>query len=164
MKKLIPRLESPIIDQSGPSSRAVKLPQSKEIKNLSEDEAYDLLKNFYALPDLKRQYDHLAQKCGNLKNMRGSFQAKELQKVIDSVTGDEIHSQLKRASTQFSISEMLEGDVEKIVLWVAEGEDSCENCMAMAGWIGRFVDLEVMPGANICLGGDRCRCQLIEVQ
>lgn len=58
------------------------------------------------------------------------------------------------------------GDTSVEMIWVVEGdENTCDNCAPRAAEIRTYDEwMSIgMPGASVCKGGDRCRCDLYPI-
>jgi len=56
----------------------------------------------------------------------------------------------------------VDGDFDKLMVWVLEPGNNCEECLARAGDVRSYREWEQsgLPGWQVCLGGGYCNCYL----
>lgn len=85
--------------------------------------------------------------------------------LIDSQSNDGIVTLLRRSSQQFTTLDEIDSPDDELI-WITEGDSSvCSPCKRRGGVVKTYSEWRVlgMPGAGVCLGEDRCRCDLRRV-
>lgn len=66
----------------------------------------------------------------------------------------------RRLTERYETLSAAGGDMAAMTIYIAEGDDPCEECIALAGEempLGERIAEGLMPGDR-CLGGDACQC------
>lgn len=66
----------------------------------------------------------------------------------------------RRLSERYETLSAAGGDMSKMSIYIAEGDNPCDECLALAGDempLGERIAEGLMPGDR-CLGGDACQC------
>lgn len=69
----------------------------------------------------------------------------------------------RRAVEQIYTASEVDGDVNRMMVWIVEGgKNTCSYCNSRAGQVKKYTEWleEGLPGADVCRGGDLCRCHL----
>lgn len=96
----------------------------------------------------------------------GSLQFKEeVSKLVDKSAGDNLRQMNRRAIERIHSYREANGDGNTLMVWLTEGGPStCSYCLEMGGTVATYewFITNGMPGADVCKGGDRCRCHLAQ--
>jgi hypothetical protein len=135
------------------------------LKDLSNTELYNTLLEYNAIRPFEQTVVSAQGYVARMTNYKpGSPQFKqEVAKLIDVNSTRGIKSMNRQAISQIHTLGQIDGDATTPLVWIVEGgPTTCSFCLANAGevdtyngWVERG-----LPGADICLGGDLCRCQL----
>jgi hypothetical protein len=126
---------------------------------------YRTLRRFEALPSMETV---TADAMGYVSRMTsypaGSPQWKAaVSDLIDHNSGRALKSQSRTAIRQIYIEREAEGDDQTLMVWMGEGgKNTCGFCLDNFGVIKTLAQWSVdgMPGADVCAGGDLCKCAL----
>jgi hypothetical protein len=86
--------------------------------------------------------------------------------LIDMESGRGLKQQVRRSVERVYSYREADGNLDTLMVWIGEGDKStCDFCPLRYGVIKRFGDWleDGMPGAEVCAGGDYCRCHLAAV-
>jgi len=89
--------------------------------------------------------------------------AREFQAASNAAKGDMIGLNYQ-VYQGYTTLESINGDETAPLVWVAVGDkNTCGNCSAKAGKIHPYIEWTRLglPGAQTCLGKERCRCDLV---
>jgi len=74
-------------------------------------------------------------------------------------------AQARRTAQRVETIEALEGNMQKNCIYVNDGPEPCDNCLALSGEekpYSEFIANNEAPGDQ-CLGGDNCMCLLVPI-
>jgi hypothetical protein len=135
------------------------------MRELTNVELYETLLDYNAIRPFEQSVVSAQGYVARMTNYKpGSPQFKEeVSKLIDVNSTRGIKSANRQAVSQIHTLGQIDGDATTPLVWIVEGgPGTCSYCRANAGevdtyngWIERG-----LPGADTCLGGDLCRCQL----
>ncbi len=135
------------------------------LKDLSDTELYSGLRQYGAL----KPADHMiADATGYVRRMTsykpGSTQFKAaVADLVDPHAKDIVRNVNRRSVESIYSYREADGDLNTLMVWIGErGGKNCDYCMALFGEVdtyGNWIE-RGLPGADVCKGGDRCRCHL----
>jgi len=148
--------------------RAEFLDELSFLKEIPNKELYNVLVEAEALRPIEKA---IADAHGYVARMTnyppGSPQFKEA--VADLVNYEStrgLKAANRRAVENIYTARQVGGDVNQLLVWIVEGgKSTCEFCLARAGQVETYLTwIEIgLPGAEVCLGGDLCRCGLASI-
>ena len=74
-------------------------------------------------------------------------------------------AQARRVAQQTETIQALRGKIDRVCVYVNDGPDPCDNCLALSGEekpYSEFISASEAPGDQ-CLGGDNCMCRLVPI-
>jgi len=86
----------------------------------------------------------------------------QLTTLKEGMEGRVLLAQSRRVSQQYETLVLLDGDLNKLCIYVAEGDDPCDGCAPLAGEEGTAAQLKaegIWPGEQ-CYGDGMCQCQI----
>ena len=92
--------------------------------------------------------------------------AAENERLQTSQRGRVQLAQARRLTERYETLAATGGDLGAMTVYIAEGEDPCEECVVLAGGemtYGERIEAGDMP-SDRCLGGDLCQCTLGVIQ
>ena len=119
------------------------------LDNLNERRKFEeqYLARFNLTPDNPRYADALAQLASESNSQRVMV------------------AQARRAAQVTETNTMLGGETAKKCVYINDGPDPCDNCLALNGLektYAEFANDGELPGDR-CLGGDNCLCILVPI-
>ena len=90
----------------------------------------------------------------------------EVANLIDVNAGDTMRNMNRRSLEQLYTHREIDGNVQQDMAWIGEGgPNACYRCTDNYGEVKTYAEWQEtgLPGAETCLGGDRCRCHLAAV-
>ena len=142
------------------------LPDIDVIKKMSNAELLDFLESHGVTKSYGQMQMDAGQYVTRMTDLRpGSPEwAAEVFRITDTESRRGMLGLTRRVQQNWTTLEYIDGDVDTQLIWVSEGDDhTCDNCARQAGQVKTYRQwqLEGMPGASTCLGGDYCRCDLV---
>jgi hypothetical protein len=156
------------IDFAGPVPVAEPLPELAAMLNMSDG---DLLATMHRLNLLEPIVDLRADTASYLTRMSrlgvgtAEFEA-ELERLLDQNERRGLLGIVRRTQERYTTSMAVDGDSNKELIRISEGDTHvCDVCAELEGATGTYAEHEAigLPGAQSCLGGDYCRCQLMPI-
>lgn len=89
--------------------------------------------------------------------------AAEMERLTDAQSGNLLLGQARRVSERYETLMAVDGDMTINMIYLAEGEDPCEECAELNGIEGTYEELlaaDTLPGSR-CLGKHKCQCVLV---
>ncbi len=138
------------------------------LREIDDRELYRALREFNAIRPVDQLIADQSQYVARMTRYKpGSTQFKEaVNELIDTSSTKNIKYQNRRAVEGIYSYRETDGDFNTLMVWVGEGgQNTCEYCAAEFGEVKTYAEwLDYgQPGADICKGGDRCRCHLAAV-
>lgn len=134
------------------------------IRDLSNTELYDKLLDYGAIRPAEQTIASAQGYVARMTNYKpGSPQFKqEVSALIDTSSKRGLKGMNRRAVSQLHTIGQVGGDVKKLLVWIIESEKPCSYCSGLAGEVDTYENWveRGLPGADVCLGGDACKCQL----
>jgi hypothetical protein len=123
------------------------------------------LRSMGALPSIEKTTADAIGYVSRMTNYAaGSPQFKEaVTNLIDSLSSRAVMGQSRRAIERIYTDRAVGGDRSRLMVWICEGgKNTCEYCRARSGEIMTYEQWirDGLPGADVCKGGDLCRCGL----
>jgi hypothetical protein len=123
------------------------------------------LRSMGALPAIEKTTADAIGYVSRMTNYAaGSPQFKEaVTNLIDSLSSRAVMGQSRRAIERIYTDRAVGGDRSRLMVWICEGGiNTCEYCRARSGEIMTYEQWirDGLPGADVCKGGDLCRCGL----
>lgn len=170
-KKNVAALTKQLRDDTIPDSSADEV---LDATSLAELRALDNADFIDSLQDSRmigswgaQQARHLANAERMLELEPGSDHFRdEKSSAIGAVAGLGILLLLRRASQQYTTLVEVNGNDETLMIWITEDDEAvCENCDPRGGMIHTYAEWRALglPGSAVCLGKDRCRCDLFKI-
>lgn len=139
--------------------------QMSFLSRISDIELYETLLEYDAILP---QEQLIANASGYVARMTNyppkSPQFKEeVAKLIDTNSKSNLKAMNRRAIERIHAYREAKGSADTLMVWLTEGGPStCSYCLDMGGTVGTYEWFisNGMPGAEVCKGGDRCRCHL----
>jgi hypothetical protein len=94
------------------------------------------------------------------------FQA-ELERLLNFNSRRALLGTVRRTQERYTTRMAVDGNEKQELIRISEGDEStCAVCANLEGAIGTYQEHEALglPGAQTCIGGDYCRCQLVPVR
>jgi hypothetical protein len=138
------------------------------LRNLDDAEFLEEMVDLGMVPPLNVQQAQAADRVSRMTELQpGSpqFQA-AVSGLVDQESKRGMIGMTRRAAQQFTTLREIDGDVNREMIWIVEGDDrSCDPCMGNAAEIHTFAEWQEigLPGSATCDGGDYCRCDLYAV-
>ena len=135
------------------------------LKAMNDKELYGALTEIGAMrPAQKTIADSMGyvSRMTNYKPRSPQFKS-EVANLIDSNSKRGLVGMNRRAVERLYTVQAIGGDTEKLMVWVVEGgKNTCGFCLDRAGSVMTYEEWsnQGMPGADVCKGGDMCRCHL----
>ena len=154
----------------GPSEyqnlRAVFLDELAFLKGLSNVQLYQNLQELGALRPFEKVVADNAGYVARMTSYRpGSLQFKEeVNKLIDVNSRRALKGMNRRSVQALYTYRETDGDFKTLMTWIVEGgKNVCGYCSSNAGLTKSYEQwiIDGQPGADVCAGGDLCRCQLM---
>lgn len=142
------------------------LPRASDLLpgQLTPHEITRLLQSYGVMPGTTALRDSAAEYVARMTNKTGPAFWDEVDRVLNR---DGLLQQARRVQQQYSTLLGVGGNEDQELVWVTDGgEGLCDPCAALAGEVSTYREWMrrgVMPGASVCQGGDRCRCELIPI-
>ncbi len=148
--------------------RADVLNELSFLKDMSNSELYNALLERNALRSFDDVLADQMQYVSRMTNLPpNSPQFNEA--VADLVSSDSkrgIQQMNRRAVERIHTEREADGSLKTLLVWITEGgPTTCSYCLDRGGEVrtyGQWIE-SGLPGAEVCKGGDRCRCQLAAV-
>lgn len=140
------------------------------LREMNSVELYNALLDYGAIRPADQLIADQVSYVSRMTNYKdGSLQFKEeINKLIDHNSTSVLQSQNRRAVEGISAYREANGELDTLMVWVVEGgSNMCDYCAEMAGTTAtyrEFLNEIGTPGADICKGGDRCRCHLASAE
>lgn len=135
------------------------------LRSMDPVELYRQLREYNAIPPIEKA---TAKALGFVERMSG-FAARTPQfleaasGLVDHLAGRGLMAQTRRAIERIDTQIQSLGDLSKLFVWMCEGgRRTCGYCLSRAGEVKtlrQWTD-EGMPGADVCIAGDLCKCGL----
>ena len=138
------------------------LPIARQLTSEDRDAIFELLKQ-YRVFDSAVDVMAALREAGAMVALRGQSMEVAMQ---DLVSRDNGLGLARRVQERYGTLLATGGNPDQNLMWVTEDDERvCSRCEANAGDERTFREWarEGLPGAQTCLGGDRCRCELIPV-
>lgn len=147
--------------------KLIRLPDLKDIKNLSLKDLKDTLKH-YGVTEAWESYEaNAASYLARVSSIPpGPLFDAELERILDVSSKRGALGMSRRAVQTWSTLEAIDGNVNQEMMWLNEDDDrTCEPCDQNGGEIHTYAEwVQIgLPGAQTCLGGDYCRCDLLVI-
>jgi hypothetical protein len=148
--------------------------QQRYLARLSYLEQYsnaELYRTLQQMKALRTTDQFIADQAGYVARMTefrpGSTQFKEeLAKLIDTSSKSGMRRMSRRSLQRLYVAQQVGDNGQALLTWLVEnGPGTCSYCQDNAG-VTQTLDEWIqdgMPGAEVCAGGDNCRCQLYAV-
>jgi hypothetical protein len=152
----------------GPVPVADPLPELADMLGMNNG---DLLATMHRLNLLEPVVDLRADTAAYLARASrlgvgtAEFEA-ELERLLDVNSKRGLLGMVRRTQERYTTHMAVDGDVDKELIRISEGDTHvCDTCAELEGATGTYAEHEAigLPGAQSCLGGDYCRCQLMPI-
>ena len=135
------------------------------LKKVDDKVLYQILQDNGALRSIDKMIAEQARYVARMTDYApNSTQFKEaVSQLVDVNSKDGMRRQSRRSLQRLYMQRETQGDENVRLVWIVEGGSStCTYCQDNAGVIMTLADWEEsgLPGAEVCAGADRCRCQL----
>ena len=164
------RLFAPGIERgAGVVPRQVRLPSAGSMAQLEAWELVELLQRYGVLASFDKMRSDIMAKSAKLANLSGRLWEPELDRIATAEAKGELLGLARRTQENYTTALAVDGDETKLLIRLPEDYDPariCENCADLAGTIGTIEEQAAvgLPGSASCLGGDYCRCTLVEIE
>jgi hypothetical protein len=145
------------------------LPTLEGLQRLTYEELIDLLQ-YYGITASRAALMTRAQLyITRMTELRPNSDAwrDEVNRLLDSDVRNGMLGRNRRVVQSWSALASIDGNIDKTMIWITEIDESvCVNCEANAGLEKTWAQWQIdgPPGAAVCLGQDRCRCDLVVVE
>lgn len=144
------------------------LSRFESISKLEPVDLFRTLQRMKALPAIEKVTADAIGYVSRMTNYgRGTVQFKEaVSNLVDHVSTRVIKGQARRAVERLHTAREIDGNDNQLLVWVGEGgKNTCDYCVDRFGEIRTYAQwlTEGMPGADVCRGGDLCKCGLAAV-
>jgi hypothetical protein len=141
------------------------LQRFENLNRLQNKELYDLLVSIKGLRPMESQMADAAGYVSRMTNyQQGSPQfTAAVADLVDVQSKRGLTNMNRRSVEGLSVFDQTGGDLETLMVWILDaGAKHCNFCPARAGEVMTLGEWEQdgLPGADVCAGGDRCRCHL----
>lgn len=135
---------------------------------LTNTELYDALREAGAL----RPYDRYVEDAMSYVNRMTDYKPESPQwkeavnDLVDTGSKQNIDRMNRRSVERLHSYRETGGNPETPMVWIGEADsNTCDYCRARFGRVETYADwVELgLPGADVCRGGDRCRCHLAAI-
>lgn len=164
------RIVAPDIERDGAIPVSAPLPALSDMLSLSNADLLETLHRFDVLDkplDLEADVRRYLSRFPRLAADPQAF-ADELSRLLDSQNERRALLGLtRRTQERYTTLMGVGGDQAQLLIRISEGDSAvCSECVALEGAIGTYAEHAAigLPGAQTCLGGDYCRCQLVPVR
>jgi hypothetical protein len=138
------------------------------MERFREMEPVDLFRSLRSIGALPAIEKTTADAIGYVSRMTnyaaGSPQFKAaVNNLIDSLSSRAVMGQSRRAIERIYTERVVGGDRSRLMVWICEGaKNTCVYCRGNAGEIKTYAQwvIDGLPGADVCAGGDLCKCGL----
>ena len=160
------RFFAPEIEQTDALPVPRRMLRAADIKPsvASPSEIIAELQAYGVVPDLRYLIDNAMEYVTRMTNRSGPAFWSEVDRILER---DGYLQQARRVQERYGTMLAIGGNVQREVVWVTDGgEGLCDQCAKMAGTIAPYRQLAaqgMLPGASVCDGGDRCRCELLPI-
>lgn len=155
----------PTLVYDGPVPKQVRLPSLADLGKLSPDDLVTTLANYGVVLSLDDYAVVAAKYISRMTNLTGTPFDEELARVLKTDTALlEAARELRR---DWVSAAQADGDGRAEFIWLTELDDSvCGPCEERGGDIRTYDEWAAtgLPGAGVCDGGSRCRCELIRFE
>lgn len=139
------------------------------LREMDNTELYDYLREYGALRPTEQVIADSAQYVTRMTQYRpGSNEWKSaVNDLIDPNSKRAVQGMNRRSVQRLYTFRESGGDFNKLMVWIGEGDpNTCDPCFDRFGEVKTYGEwLEAgMPGASVCRGGDRDRCQLMALE
>jgi hypothetical protein len=153
------------------------LPTPAEMRRMTKDQLWKVLRAYKVKGPWQQYLESQSKYLERVTRMSPgdpSFQA-ELDRILDAQNSEDAPRKLARATyRQLQVAEYSRGQPDtQLFIRITDTEvyasgqvSTCDECFARAGATGNLAFHEGIgkPGADSCLGGDRCNCQLVPIE
>ena len=143
-----------------------RLPNIDDMRNLTNEELAKLLEHYGILEPIGMQQTAAMDYVRRMMPLRSE---EDIRAAYNELINNERRQLLglnRRVAQQWSTLDAIDGDMEKEMIWIAEDDEAtCDSCAPRSGEIATFREWKQrgMPGAEVCRGGDYCRCDLVVI-
>jgi hypothetical protein len=102
----------------------------------------------------------------NIPKSDPRYQAEFDRLIEQGASNRAVLAEARRMGERQELLTLTDGELEVNVVYIAEGDAPCPECLALGGTEGplsMFMEENLMPGSR-CLGGDNCKCQLVVIE
>lgn len=161
------RYYSPFIERGGTMTpETVNIPSLRDLRELSADE----------LAIVAGRFGWVDTWDARMEAMSGTLQAFGYDPARDKASWDRAWARMEKAqdtallgvsrrlSQRYETQQAIGGDTGRMMIYVNESDDPCEECEALGGTVKTYAEFVAdgdMPGDR-CLGGNNCMCALVE--
>ena len=164
------RLKVPGLERApGKVPLQTKLPSATDMLNLSDAELLEVLQEYGVAEPWDSLRSDASAYIGRLKNIPNPdlFSAEVDNIVASSRRG--IMGLTRRTQERYNTLSIIDGRPDVLLIRLPDdydGDRLCENCEGLAGVVGTYSQHMAigLPGAQSCIGGDYCRCSLMEIE
>jgi hypothetical protein len=146
------------------------LPELASMLCLSKADLLDVLHRINAIDkplDLRADTQRYLSRFPRLAADPERFAA-EMDRLLDATNERRALLGLaRRTQERYTTIQAVDGNPAQELIRISEGDDHvCDECAALEGAIGTYEEHAAigLPGAQSCLGGDYCRCQLVPIR
>ena len=141
------------------------LKRFENLNRLQNKELYDLLVSVKGLRPIDSQIMDATSYVSRMTTyQQGSPQFNAaVADLVDTQSKRGLTSMNRRSVEGLSVFEQTGGNLETLMVWILDaGAKHCNFCPPRAGEVMSLAEWEQdgLPGADVCAGGDRCRCHL----
>jgi len=140
----------------------------ESISKLDPADLFRTLQRMRALPAIEKITADAVGYISRMTNYgRGTLQFKEaVSELVNHMSTRALKGQARRAVERLHTAREVDGNDNQLLVWVGEGgKNTCDYCVDRFGEIRTYAQwmTEGMPGADVCRGGDLCKCGLAAV-
>jgi len=168
--KIASKRESDVGAQKIKKSKVIPKRHSRTLSNLSNLSNLELYNELVDIGALSKFDTIVSNAVGSTSRMiafpAGSPQFKEALSNTISANSRNLKSQNRRSVEAICVAMLIYGRSGQLMMWLIERDsNTCIFCRGNSNKIKTYAKwrLDGLPGAEVCLGGDLCRCHLVPI-
>jgi hypothetical protein len=163
------RIVAPDVGLDGPVPTAQPLPELADMLALDKADLLEVLSRFDIVDPAEALRADVMGYLSRFPRLAEDPErmAAEVERLLSLEERRGLLGITRRTQERYTTLQAVQGDEAQLLIRISEGDTHvCEDCAALEGAIGTYSEHAAigLPGAQTCLGGDYCRCQLVAVR